>query len=125
MLFAGALGGVVFVTLLGHRSDYAGHFLAGYGGTLLLLAVPLASLRDVLRLEVLACVVVAIGLGAALEATVFRLAIFDPVDFANQSLGAVLAGLTVLDRRPSLVAGGAAFALALVFLSVGAAFAFA
>ena len=34
--------------------------------------------------------------GAILEATVFRLARFDEIDFYNQSLGAVLAGLVAM-----------------------------
>ena len=37
----------------------------------------------------------------ALEATLFAIARFDPVDFANQSIGACLAGLCVSDMQPT------------------------
>jgi hypothetical protein len=125
VLSAGLFGGLAFVLLLGHRTDYAGHFLAGYGGTLGLLAFPLARWRGVLRWEPLATALVAIALGAALEATVFRLAIFDPVDFCNQSLGAVLAAAAVQDRTTSMRAALGAGVLAAVFLAAGGALAFA
>ena len=125
MLTAGVLGGAVFLLLLGYRTDYAGHFVAGYGGTLLLLAFPLATLRPALRWEPLACAILAILIGTVFEATVFRLAIFDPVDFLNQSLGAVLAATSVQGRAPALLAAFGAGGLALAFLSVGALLAFA
>ena len=124
VLVAGLGGGVVFVALLGYRTDYAGHYLAGFGGTLGLLALPLAALPRVLRWEPLGIALIAILIGAGMEATIFRFAIFDPVDFFNQSLGAVLAALAVQDRRGSLVAAAGAAVLALVFLGVGARYAF-
>ncbi len=37
-----------------------------------------------------------VAAGLALEASVFRIAAFDPVDACNQSLGAALAGLSML-----------------------------
>jgi hypothetical protein len=70
------------------RSDYAGHFVAGAGGTLLLVAGAVLTGRPWL---VAAAAGVAVLLGVGTEATVFRLAEFDPVDLANQSLGGLLA----------------------------------
>lgn len=128
VLRMGALGGLgvlVFVALLGERSDYAGHFIAGYGGTLGLFALPLALLGPPLRREPLLLVLVAIAIGAGLEATIFRLAQFDPVDFFNQSLGAALAGIAVLGRPRAVLPAVVAFVLALAFLSLGARLAFA
>ena len=125
VLIAGGGGGLVFVALLGYRTDYAGHFLAGFGGSLGLLAFPLATLRPALRWEPLGTAIVAILLGAAVEATVFKIAIFDPVDFFNQSLGAALAATSLQGRSASLVAAFGSGLLALLFLTVGAIFAFA
>jgi hypothetical protein len=67
----------------------------------------------------------AILLGAFTEATVYRLAEFDPVDLANQSLGAVLAGVGMLDARPYDRTTGVAGAAGLVFLVGGFFLAFA
>ena len=125
MLLAGAGGGVIFLAMLGYRTDYAGHYLAGFGGTLALLAFPLATLSLGLRWEPLVAALLAIVIGAGLEATYFKFVIFDPVDFFNQSLGAVLAALSVQGRPAALVAAFGAGALALLFLSAGAALAFA
>jgi hypothetical protein len=54
-------------------------------------------------------VALAVLFGVATEATVFRIAIFDPVDFFNQSLGAVAAGWLMCDvtRRRCGVTGAA------------------
>ena len=125
ILTAGVVGGLVFVLLLGYRTDYAGHYLAGFGGTLALLAFPLASLSPRLRWEPLGAAVIAILLGAVVEGVLFASAIFDPVDFFNQSLGAVLAAVCVQDRPASMVAAVGSGILALVFLTVGALYAFA
>jgi hypothetical protein len=75
-----------------------GHFAAGYGGTLiavvLIWMVAPWRLQEQLRGElVFLTTLFCIALGGVAEATVFRLALFDMVDFFNQSLGAVLAGL--------------------------------
>ena len=81
-----ALGfGVAFPT----RTDYLGHFVAGAGGTLLLLA-PVVALSRAGSWWRVAGVVVAVLGGVVTEATVFKIAIFDLVDLGNQSLGAVL-----------------------------------
>lgn len=125
VLLAGVAGGLIFVALLGYRTDYAGHFVAGFGGTLGLLAFPLATLSPSLRWEPLGAAILAIALGAAVEATVFKIAIFDPVDFFNQSLGAALAAISVQGRAASLVAAFACGLLSLVFLLAGAGLAFA
>ena len=99
--------GALFEAFLGPRHDYTGHFLAGYGGTLAACMVWLKQLspdRVAQRgeLEVLLVCAACIALGAVAEATIFRLAKFDPVDFFDQSLGAVLAGIISL-RYPSAV----------------------
>jgi hypothetical protein len=122
---AGVGGGLIFVALLGYRTDYAGHFLAGFGGTLGLLVFPLATLSPSLRWEPFGAAVIAILLGAGIEATLFNLAIFDPVDFFNQSLGAAFAAISVQGRPASLVSAFGSGLLALLFLSIGAVLAFA
>lgn len=81
------VAGLLFGLVLAYRPDYLGHMLAGYGGTLFLLSI-FAWRRRRLGWEVAVITMLAIGLGAGTEATIFRLAIFDPVDFVNQSLGA-------------------------------------
>jgi hypothetical protein len=100
-LGAPTLVAVLFLAFLGHRSDYVGHYLAGFGATLG--ALGLATLvrshgqrASVPPLATLGIVLASIGAGALLEVSVFRIARFDPVDFANQSLGAVFAGAAAL-----------------------------
>lgn len=118
------LAAVAYGGLFPDRTDYVGHFLAGAGGTFVLLAIVVAAAPE-RRWPVVIAVWAAILLGVFTEATVFRLAEFDPVDLANQSLGAVLAGVAMLDARPydhsSLVATAAGFA----FLAAGFFYAFA
>lgn len=112
LLVGGALGVVAaaYLLFLRHRTDYPGHLLAGYGATLGALGLlPFLCPRAawprlgpaLVTLGTLTSVVVGLGL----EATTFRIAAFDPVDACNQSLGAVVAGLSVLlvatpDRPP-------------------------
>ena len=121
---AAVLGGtaLVFLALLGYRTDAAGHALAGLGGTLLVLAVLLAVADVPLGWPVVGAVLFCIGLGVVTEATVFELAVFDLVDFANQSIGACLAGACALGRsgpRDAAVAfaGGVAGLVAGTFLA--------
>jgi hypothetical protein len=118
---ASAAYGVAF----SYRFDYLGHFLAGLGGTLLLLAVvsrlvprPLGWIPIVLGL-------VAIWLGATAEATLFRVAIFDPVDFCNQSLGAAFAVCGVIGLEGSRELSRGLLVLGGLVLAVGWVFAFA
>jgi hypothetical protein len=80
------------------RPDYAGHLLAGAGATLLLLSLVLV-LAGPGRWRVVAVVAVGVLLGTLTEATIYKYAEFDPVDWANQSVGAALACLGFLDTR--------------------------
>jgi hypothetical protein len=97
---------VAFAVVFPQRTDYLGHYLAGAGGTLLLVAGVLFA-GGHRPWWIVAAVAAAVVMGAGTEASVFRLAIFDPVDFANQSLGAVVVGAAALmvpsSRRLSLV----------------------
>ncbi len=82
-----------YALLFGRRTDYAGHYMAGFGATLVLLAVPFAFAKKPLGWTAVAAAIALIAFGIYTEATWFQLAIFDPVDFCNQSLGACMAGL--------------------------------
>jgi peptidoglycan biosynthesis protein MviN/MurJ (putative lipid II flippase) len=125
---------VVFEVFLSPRHDYTGHYLAGYGGTLsaYMVWMRLHPSRQIERWGVFSIVPIClccIALGAVTEATIFRLAKFDELDFCNQSLGAVLAGLAMLsyiqpdshqasDANWGLIAG-------ILFLGAGGCFAVA
>ena len=115
---------VAYLYLFDYRTDYAGHMIAGFGGTLAVLGTVVVLRRRAAPVVVVAATVGAIALGAAIEATVFRIAIFDPVDFANQSLGACLAAAGVLDRD-GRAAGAVFIALGMVALAAGFHYAFA
>jgi hypothetical protein len=126
--------GIVFEFFLGHRHDYTGHFAAGYGGTLgaMMVMFRIQSGEQYRRfgtwsvvLMCLACIL----LGAVAEATAFRIAKFDEIDFCNQSIGAVLAGVATLagvgrtkppDRLLDIV-----LIIGIVFLGVGGCYAVA
>lgn len=126
--------GGLFELFLGHRHDYTGHYAAGYGGTLGALMVWLKGidrerfLQSGLRSIVPVCLA-CILLGVFTEATAFRIAKFDEVDFCNQSLGAVLAGLVavafITDPRPPDSKFDQTVVVAVVFLSLGGVFAVA
>lgn len=125
IFFSVLVTGLAYGLFLGSRTDYLGHYLAGFGGTLLLLAVPLTMRKRTAGWIVPGLVVLAIIFGILTEATLFRIAIFDPVDFCNQSLGAVLAGACFMgnpDPAPSLLA---ITATAILLLCAGFFFAFA
>lgn len=78
------------------RFDYAGHFLAAFGAVLLTIEVlRLVGFPARPAVRALAGVAAVISLGILAEATVFRTARFDPIDFCNQSLGALIGGLTI------------------------------
>ncbi len=116
--------GAYFI-FLGHRSDLLGHYLAGFGATLLLLCGLAFKARERLTWNAVTVTVVSIGIGYVTESSVFRFAFFDPVDFANQSIGACLACACVIEMLPTrrtvwtlaitgivLVVGGFVFAFA-------------
>jgi hypothetical protein len=90
----------IFELFLGHRHDYSGHYLAGYGATFIAamlgvrIAIGTPAERLLHYLVVPFCLACICG-GIITEATIFRLAKFDEVDFFNQSLGAVLAMMIV------------------------------
>lgn len=104
------------------RTDYAGHFLAGAGGTALLLALVLPLRRGPWRVVAAATIGILGGVGT--EATVFRLAEFDVVDLANQSLGAVVAAAAFL-RSDGVRAAAYAAAAGAVLTVAGFVYAFA
>jgi len=123
---------VMYYTQLGYRRDYLGHYAGGYGGTLGLLlwlmrAVGVDAARRAGPMIVVAVTVVCVGLGVITEATVFRIARFDEIDFGNQSIGAVLAGLAALGAMHDL-AGNRACSLSgliVAFLFFASGFYFA
>jgi hypothetical protein len=117
--------GVAYGLAFPDRTDYLGHFLAGFGATLgllsLLYTVPLKS-RPI---AIVIVTLIAVSLGWATEETIFKLAIFDPVDFFNQSLGAVVAAAVVLGDPRGAVTGLWAFSIGFITLVAGFVFAFA
>ena len=96
-LFFATAGALVYATVFFYRLDCTGHFCAGFGGTLLLLALA-ARGRGELGWSAVLAALAAIGIGIVAELTVFSDLVADPVDVANQSLGAVLASACVLAR---------------------------
>ena len=113
-----------YVVAFPTRPDYPGHLLGGAGATLLL-GVLVVLVRRPHPLVVVGVVLVAVGLGAITEQTVFRLAEFDPVDLANQSVGAGLAGFAILecDRHPRSLVVASVVGLLLVVAGFRYAFA--
>ena len=75
--------------------DYMGHFSAGAGATLALIVTVVAFTRWSPRL-VAGLLVLCVAMGVGTEATIFRLAAFDVMDFALQSAGAALAAMLLL-----------------------------
>lgn len=126
--------GVLYELYLGHRHDYVGHFAAGYGGTLSAMLVTFGMLSKERfsrwgTLGIVPMCFACILLGGIAEATAFRVARFDEIDFCNQSIGAVLAGTAAMaftgDAKPSDKALSTGIIVGIVFLSVGACFAVA
>ena len=132
VLLPPAVASAGFFLLLGHRRDYLGHFAAGYGGTLTLVALALAAIpptrfAKLAAWVVVPCTLLAIAAGTVTEATVFNIAKFDEVDYCNQNLGAVLAGLVgfvlVRDAKPPDADFRWAMLTGLLFLLIGGYFA--
>ena len=106
-----AFVGILYLSLFGYRGDYLGHFAAGFGATLATLAIAVVKIPDSLFSQrcagrVLLMTVACIVAGAFAEATVFNIAKFDEVDFCNQSLGAILAGIGLLANIGDAKAAG-------------------
>lgn len=131
----------LFEFFLGHRHDYSGHYLAGYGATFsaamfglrVTLGTPIQRLIPFLLVPF--CLMCILG-GVFTEATIFRLAKFDEVDFFNQSLGAVLAVLVIQifinigsqefsARVTTLRLCDGGMILGIIFLGIGGILAFA
>lgn len=112
---AGSAVAFVYITMLSSRQDYLGHFAAGLGATLLVLAFPLAVPRARFGWTKLGLTLACIAAGLWLESTVYRYAILDPVDAGNQTLGACIACGAAMERR-----GGPLTALTAVLLGLGA-----
>jgi len=124
---------VIYWWFLGHRRDYLGHFAAGYGASLCAMLVWLKSLTParfaaLAVWSILPATFVCILLGTATEATIFRIARFDEIDWCNQSLGAVLAGAAMLafttTERPPDREFDAGIILSIIVLMIGGWFAF-
>lgn len=114
--------GVLCYHLGSDRLDFAAHYVAGLGGTMLLLSL-VTLLPPVLPRAWAALAVTALScaIGVGCEALIFVEGGFDLVDVSNQSLGAVTAGLIFVSWP---VDGAVALAvwvlLALAFLGGGA-----
>lgn len=123
-----------YLLFLGHRSDYAGHYMAGFGGTLfaIMACAEIGRERErhvsngpLVAIVFLSCVV----FGTLLEATTFRLAKFDEVDYCSQNLGAAVAALSSLGMLPESGADrsviGSSLFVGMIFLIAGFFYAFA
>jgi hypothetical protein len=124
--------GIAYLVCLGHRHDYLGHYAAGFGATLAALAIAMEKIPESRFAErspiwIFSLTLACIAAGAYAEATGFNIAKFDEVDFCNQSLGAVLAGLGLLANSGASKPDGnflrAECYAGLVFLHVGFYFA--
>jgi hypothetical protein len=129
-----ALACLTYEVFLGHRHDYTGHFAAGYGGSLgammlLLKLLPPIRFPRWSTMSIGPASMACILLGMLAEATAFRIAKFDEIDFFNQSIGAVLAGIVACRCADSPKPNDRAFDIGMIvgiaFLSVGACFAVA
>ncbi|MFO1063156.1 MAG: hypothetical protein U0892_04700 [Pirellulales bacterium] len=127
-LIPGITATLTFELFLGHRHDYSGHFAAGYGaslvaGLLFLKNLPSTASQTSRRRWIVPLCVIFIGLGVLTEATIFRIACFDVVDFCNQSLGAVLAACLfpayATKSNPNSSAFEAGIIIGAVFLGAG------
>ena len=97
LLFAAA-GALAILAGFGfYRIDAAAHFCAGFGGTLLLLAL-VGWRREELGWTAVLVTLAAIAIGVVAEFTVFSDMVPDAVDVAHQSMGAVLAAAVMLGR---------------------------
>ena len=122
-----------YTIFLGYRRNYVGHYLSGFGGTLFVTMVIVeyltkASYARNLEIVIIVTLVISIAYGTLLEATVFRIAKFDELDYGNQNLGAVLAALCALmilpEDKPNRQTFAAIRIMGLLFLVAGFYYAF-
>lgn len=119
------------------RFDYAAHFLAGAGGTLILIAATnalwslLSSRRPSAFTDaapaIAAAALISIGFGLVAEFTVFASPVADLVDIVHQSLGAIVVGMACVLLAGSrgswiaaLISEGITAGLGLVMIVIGA-----
>ena len=100
VIVSAVVSGAAYLAFLGHRSDYLGHFLAGFGATLLLLCALARVRKTAIGWDGALVAGASIALGFITESSIFRYAFFDPVDFSNQSIGACIACGCVMGTRP-------------------------
>lgn len=125
VVVATVITATAYFTLLSARNDLLGHYLAGFGGTLLLLCALVWIRKSRLAWNAIVVTLVAVAIGFVTESSIFRFAFFDPVDFANQSLGACIACACVVDTRPDARVLGHLAVAGAVLLAGGFVFAFA
>ncbi len=126
--------GIMYEVFLGHRHDYTGHYAAGYGGTLgaMMVMFRVQSGEQFTRFgtwSVLLMCLACILLGTVAEATAFRIAKFDEIDFCNQSIRAVLAAVATIafvgQTKPPDRLLDTGLITGIVFLGVGGCYAVA
>lgn len=127
LLAAAGAGLVAYLVLFSYRVDYTGHYLAGAGLTALL--VGLTGARTSRPEAVVAAVALTAAAGAVTEDLFFTSFFYDPIDVANLTLGALVAGAALVDRPVSrhvpalavlgLVAIGTGFVLRYANLGTG------
>jgi hypothetical protein len=126
--------GIAFELFLGHRHDYTGHYAAGYGGTFAaamfwLRTIPAHRFSRVAPRGVVPFCMTSVLLGGFAEATIFRIAKFDEIDFCNQSIGAVLASVCAMayirSEKPPQANLDYGMIAGIVFLGAGGCFAVA
>jgi hypothetical protein len=126
--------GVIFEMFLGHRHDYTGHYAAGYGATFgvamfWMRIIPAERYLQLANRGIVPLCVGCILLGVVTEATIFRIAKFDEIDFCNQSVGAVLAALCAMAfigaEKPTESQLSYGLIVGILFLGVGGCFAVA
>ncbi|MGH2820077.1 MAG: hypothetical protein ACRDJ5_05445 [Actinomycetota bacterium] len=124
LALAALLTSALYGALFSYRTDYLGHYAAGLGGTLLLFGPLLWLSPRPPRGEAVVVALAAIAVGFVTEATIFRIALFDPVDFLNQSLGAGIAASGMIRADPSRRLAVAAVSISIVLIGAGFFFAF-
>jgi len=117
-----AAGVALFLLVFPYRLDAAGHFAAGFGLTVLIVA-PAAGHRIELRHAAVVAVVAVFLFGLATEVTIFRSLLADPLDIGHQTFGSIAAATAFAgvgsigaeSRRPLLVVGALVLLIGFMF----------